>query len=45
MLDHLNNLINKIIIVIFISVIPFSVFAEEKNNELLEKGEAHAWDF
>ena len=36
MLDHLNNLINKIIVVIFISIIPFSVFSEEKNNELLE---------
>jgi ubiquinol-cytochrome c reductase cytochrome c1 subunit len=36
MLDHLNSLINKIIVVIFISIIPFSVFSEEKNNELLE---------
>ena len=36
MLDRLNSLINKIIIVIFISIIPFSVFSEEKDNELLE---------
>ena len=36
MLVHLNKLKNKIFIIIFLSLIPFSVFSEEKNIELIE---------
>ncbi|MDC0248245.1 cytochrome c1 [Pelagibacteraceae bacterium] len=41
MLVHLNNFINKIFIIIFISIVPFAVFAEEKKVNLIETN----WSF
>ena len=41
MLDHLSKFINKIIIIIFLSVIPFAVFSGEKNIKLIEEN----WSF
>ena len=41
MLDHLNRFIKKIFIFIFLSTMPFSVFAEEKNIDLIHTN----WSF
>jgi len=40
-LDHLSNFINKILIIIFLSVIPFAAFSEEKSANLIE----NKWSF
>ena len=41
MLDHSSKVINKIFITIFLFLIPFSAFSEEKNIELIETN----WSF
>ncbi len=41
MLDHLNKYLKKIIISILISVIPFSVYSEEKNIDFIKNN----WSF
>jgi len=41
MLDHLNRFIKKIFIFIFLTTMPFSVFAEEKNIDLIHTN----WSF
>ena len=41
MLAHLNNFINKIFIIIFLSVIPYVVFAEENKINLIKNN----WSF
>ena len=41
MLDHLNKFTNNFIIIIFLSIVPFSVFSEEKNINLIETN----WSF
>ena len=41
MLVHLSKCINKIFIIIFLSIMPFQVFSEEKNISLIETN----WDF
>jgi len=41
MLGHLSKFIDKIIIIIFLSVVPFSVFAEEEKINLIETN----WSF
>ena len=40
-LDHLNNFINKILIITFLSVTAFPAFSEEKNVNLIE----NKWSF
>ena len=41
MLDHLNKFTNNFIITIFLSIVPFAVFSEEKNINLIETN----WSF
>ena len=41
MLDHLSKFINKIFIIIFLSVMPFTVFSEEKNINFIDTN----WSF